>query len=131
MGARAEPLEVDRGELQRVALKAFFNITERWGLSDADRLILLGEPGRSTFYKWKSELTGKLSKDVLERISYVLGIYKSLRILFADETQADGWVQRANAAPPFNGRSALEYMKGGHVVDLADVRRYLDAQRGW
>ena len=28
------------------------------------------------------------------------------------------------------GKSALERMLAGRVVDLADVRRYLDAQRG-
>jgi len=28
-------------------------------------------------------------------------------------------------------QSALERMRGGRVVDLADVRRYLDSQRGW
>ena len=40
------------------------------------------------------------------------------------------WVHKANSAAPFNGRSALEYMLGGQVVDVADVRRYLDGVRG-
>ena len=30
----------------------------------------------------------------------------------------------------FNGQSALGYMLAGQVVDLADVRRYLDGVRG-
>lgn len=116
---------------RRVALKAFFNITERWGLNDSERMVLLGGPSRSTYYKWKSALGGKLPRDVIERISYVMGIYKSLHILFSNEQQADGWIKRSNQAAPFDGLSAHEYMQRGSVVDLADVRRYLDAQRAW
>jgi hypothetical protein len=39
-------------------------------------------------------------------------------------------VHQANLAAPFNGRSALDYMLAGRVLDIADVRRYLDAVRG-
>ncbi|MNN42941.1 hypothetical protein D3C81_1571520 [compost metagenome] len=60
-----------------------------------------------------------------------MGIHKSLRILFSNhEERAYEWVHKANSAAPFNGRSALEYMLGGQVVDVADVRRYLDGVRG-
>jgi hypothetical protein len=67
---------------------------------------------------------------VLERISYVLGIYKALQILLPDATRADAWVRQPNTATPFGGRSALERMLGGNVGDLYAVREYLDAQRG-
>jgi hypothetical protein len=68
----------------------------------------------------------------MERISYVLGIYKALQVLLPDAAAADGWVRRPNAAPPFGGRSALERMLSGNVADLFLVRQYLDAQRaGW
>jgi len=36
--------------------------------------VLLGHPPESTFFKWKKDEEGSLSRDVLERISYVLGI---------------------------------------------------------
>ena len=42
----------------------------------------------------------------------------------------DEWVKKTTAAPLFHGRSALDRMLSGSLVDLADVRRYLDAQRG-
>src|SRR5690554_574903 len=118
-------------DLAAPALKAFFNITGRWGLSNEQERLLLGSPGRSTFYRWKRDLSGQLPHDVLERISYLLGIYKALHLLFPDEGQADGWVRRANTAPLFGGRSALDRMLGGQVADLFVVRQYLDAQRGW
>ena len=113
------------------ALRAFFAIAERWGLRVAEQRRLLGEPPESTFYKWKRQRDAVLSRDVLERISYLLGIYKSLQILFPDPARADAWVRRPNDAALFGGRSALEGMLGGNVSDLYVVREYLDAQGGW
>lgn len=112
------------------ALRAFFSIANAWDLSTAQQRKLLGNPPSSTFFKWKRELTGSLPRDVLERISYVLGIYKALQILIPDETRADAWVSSPNTAPLFGGQSALDRMLGGNVGDLYVVRQYLDAQRG-
>lgn len=112
------------------ALRAFFNITSAWELSTAQQRTLLGNPPTSTFFKWKKELKGALSRDVLERISYVLGIYKALQILVPVPERADQWISRPNTAPLFGGRSALDRMLGGNVGDLYAVRQYLDAQRG-
>ncbi len=122
--------DLDSEELGSTALTAFFNITDRWGLSAEDERTLLGSPPRSTFFKWKSERSAKLSPDTVERISYVMGIYKALRILLPTQESAHAWVKKPNSAPPFAGKSALERMLAGRVVDLADVRRYLDAERG-
>jgi len=118
-------------QLGATALIAFFNIASAWGLSADDERTLLGSPPRSTFFKWKGERAAKLSQDTLERISYVMGIYKALHILLPTAESADAWVKKPNVATVTNGKSALERMRGGRVVDLADVRRYLDSQRGW
>lgn len=120
-----------RRNLSRPALQAFFNICGKWELTSDQARILLGRPARSTYYRWKRDRTGALTNDVLERISYILGIYKALHILFAAPAQADGWIRRANAAPLFAGSSALDRLMGGQVADLYVVRQYLDAQRGW
>ncbi|HTE42882.1 MAG TPA: MbcA/ParS/Xre antitoxin family protein [Steroidobacteraceae bacterium] len=117
-------------QLGSTALTAFFNIATAWGLSPDDERTLLGTPPRSTFFKWKSERAVRLPQDTLERISYVMGIYKALHILLPTPEAADAWVKKPNAAGITQGKSALERMRGGHVLDLADVRRYLDAQRG-
>jgi len=127
----ADTSRPDADEIGAAALTAFFNITARWGLAAEEERVLLGSPPRSTFFKWKSERAARLSSDTIERISYVLGIYKALRILLPTDTAADAWVKKPNKAAGFGGRSALERMLVGKVVDLADVRRYLDAERGW
>ena len=111
-------------------LRAFENIAEAWKLPVAEQLTLLGIASRSTYFKWRRERNPKVPRDTLERLSYLLGIYKSLQILLPDARAADEWVRKANDAAPFGGRSALERMLSGQVADLYVVREYLDAQRG-
>jgi hypothetical protein len=130
MTLAAEPHGQSRKALSPPALRAFFRIAELWQLSVAEQMTLLGVTARSTFFKWKKNGEVELPKDTLERISYLLGIYKALQILLPDPHAADAWVRHPNQAPLFGGRSALERMLSGHVADLYVVRRYLDAQRG-
>lgn len=117
-------------ELAGPALRTFFRIAEQWKLRMADQRKLLGDPPESTFYKWKRERDAALGRDTLERISYLLGIWQALQILFPDPEQADAWLHKPNTAPLFGGHSALERMLSGNVSDLYVVRQYLDAQRG-
>ncbi|MFW6050686.1 MAG: MbcA/ParS/Xre antitoxin family protein [Myxococcota bacterium] len=125
--APASPSPRSREE-HAAAKRAFFRIMEQWGVPDGQARVLLGSPSRATFYNHKRGEGGPLSPDTLERVSYVLGIYKALQLLFPNPEQADAWMRKPNRA--FGGRSALEHALGGRVVDLADVRRHLDAVRG-
>lgn len=126
--SRAQP---SAREMSAAGLRAFFNIAQAWKLTTDEQMVLLGAPGRSTFFKWKSSpQTAELKRDTLERLSYILGIYKALQILLPDAAAADAWVKRPNTAPLFGGNSALDRMLGGNVGDLLAVRQYLDARRG-
>lgn len=129
--SKPRPQDTPLPELGGPALRAYFAICQAWGLKNAEARRLLGDPPESTWYKWKKQQDGQPGRDVLERISYVLGIYKALQLLFPDPTRADAWLRRPNAAAPFGGGSALERMLSGNVADLYVVRSYLDAQRGW
>jgi len=111
-------------------LRAFGRIADLWHLSIAEQLTLLGLSSRSTYFKWRKEPQVRLPRDTLERISYILGIYKALQLLLPDTRAADEWVRRPNEAAVFGGRSALDRMLSGNVADLYIVRQYLDAQRG-
>ena len=131
MAVQAHPASaLDRRGLSGPALRTFFRIAKLWRLSVEEQMTLLGLSARSTYFKWKKDPGVVLSRDTLERISYVTGIYKALQVLLPDETAADEWVKRPNAAPPFGGRSALDRMMSGQVVDLYVVRQYLDAEGG-
>ena len=120
----------DPGDVAGAGLRAFGQIAEAWGLSVEEQLVLLGGVARSTYYYWRGGGAKALPRDTLERLSYVLGIYKALQILLPEPARADGWVRAANTAPPFGGGSALERMLSGQVADLYVVRQYLDAQLG-
>ncbi|MCU0865841.1 MAG: MbcA/ParS/Xre antitoxin family protein [Planctomycetes bacterium] len=111
-----------------IALRAFFKLADAWQLSTDEARKLLGEPGRATFFQWKAGRFGRMSKDVVRRISWLLGIWKALQILFPQVERADAWIRRPNAA--FGGQSALQRMLAGDVTDLAEVRAVLDAARG-
>jgi hypothetical protein len=119
-----------RPELAGAGLRTFFNIAQKWGLSDDEARGLPGSPAVALYSRWKRDREGPVPADTLERISYVLGIYKALHLLFTEPGQANSWVRRSNAAPMFGGRSALDRMMAGHLADLSAVRQYLDAQRG-
>lgn len=128
---RSEPA-VSEDQMSRAALQAFFGIAEDWKLSNEQQRILLGSPAESTFFKWKKNKEGRLSLDTLDRVSYIMGIHKALRIIFGDIKSVQRWIHALNDAPLFGGRSAISFMTGsGHMEDLAMVRRYLDAERGW
>jgi Protein of unknown function (DUF2384) len=117
--------------MSAAGLRAFFNIARDWDLNADEQIVLLGSPGRSTYFKWKSSPeTARLGRDTLERLSLLLGIYKALQILLPQPNAADAWVKRPNSAPPFGGRRALDRMLAGNISDLVAVRQYLDAMRG-
>jgi hypothetical protein len=118
-------------QMAAAGLRAFARIAEAWGLSVDEQIRLLGEPARSTFFAWrKHPEKASLPRDTLERLSNLLGIWKSLQILLPDAGAADAWVRKPNTAPVFGGRSALQQMLAGNVSDLNLVRRYLDSARG-
>jgi hypothetical protein len=65
----------------------------------------------------------------LTRISFLIGIFKSLNILFA-ERLADQWMSLANSNPIFHDASPLALLIEGGVPAMLQVRRLLDSRRG-
>ena len=128
MIAIAKAKAPNRRDLTGPALRTFFNIADAWHLKEQEQMRLLGLDSRSTFHSWKRGSVASIPKDAMERISYVLGIYKALQILLPHS--ADQWVRKPNGAPLFGGRPALDRMASGNVADLFVVRQYLDGQRG-
>jgi|SRR5690606_1133974 len=131
MLVQAEQLLQRGSQVAGSLLPAIFNIFSQWRLTGAQQMTLLGLSNEKTLYNWKNQPEkAKLTRDLLERISYILGIYKSLQILLPDPTQADRWLASPNDNPLFNGSAPLDRLLAGQVVDLAIVRDFLDTQRG-
>ena len=112
----------------QVALKAFFNLTKEWKLNASQQVNLLGLPPEQSLIKYKNDKEISLSKEKLERISCLLGIYKCLHILFTNKKQANTWIHRLNKDALFQGKNALDFMLNGDRQHLKKVRTYLESQ---
>lgn len=119
----------ERERLSQSALKGFFKLAAAWKLRDDDARQLLGGVSSSAWYEWKKNPTRVLEVDCITRISYLLGIYKALHILYGEEL-ADQWVSMANTNLIFGGISPLAYMLSGGMPAMQMVRQLLDARRG-
>jgi hypothetical protein len=128
----AQTLPARQKTKESVALAAFFNIAEKWQLKVAEQMNLLGMDVPATYYNAKKDPTSaRVGKDMLERLSYILGIFSDLQVLLPDITAADAWIKKPNTASLFGGKSALDFLiEGGSITHLDQVRRYLAHQRG-
>jgi len=118
-----------RARLSRSALKAFLNIMDKWQVRDEDARLLLGGISNGPFYELKKDPDKVLDADKLTRVSYLIGIFKALNILYSEKL-ADRWVQLPNANRIFGGQTPLAYMMRGGISAMELVRRLLDARRG-
>lgn len=121
--------KAERERLSASALKGFFKLIAAWKLRDEDARELLGGLSSSAFYEWKKNPQRVLEVDRITRISYLLGIYKALHILYGDQL-ADEWVTLPNKNQIFGGRTPLSQMLAGGLLAMQTVRRLLDARRG-
>ena len=111
-------------------LRAFFNLADRWRLTDREARVVLGQPAARTYARWKAGQVdlGRVSHDTRCRLSLLMGIHKGLRHMFRDAGRGYAWLRKPNAA--FGGQSALDRLLAGDLTDMAAVRAYLDAERG-
>ncbi len=119
-----------RRRMSGPALRAFFNVAGAWQLNTEEQRGLLGWPAESTYFKYKAGQVSTLPYDMLMRISLVLGVYKSLHILYPDPDLADRWVKLPNSNSMFGGKPALALMTEGGMDGMYEVRRLLDGRRG-
>ena len=121
--------KAERERLSPAAIKAFLNIMAKWDVRDEDARTLLGGISNGQFYEMKKKPDRTLDADTLTRVSYLIGIFKALHILYSRKL-ADAWVQRPNTNRIFGGQTALAFMIKGGLPAMQTVRRLLDARRG-
>ena len=118
-----------RERLSDGAVRAFFNVMEAWKATDTQAMALLGGMSNGAFYALKKGGGKRLGEDRIRRISYLVGIFKALNILY-DQELADRWITLPNSNRAFGGKPALDYMLRGGLPAFQTVRRLLDARRG-
>lgn len=119
----------DRKRLTPAALEAMRRLAKAWDLTGDQTAALLGV-STSTWDRIRKGGAGtNLSQDQLMRVSALIGIFKGLHLLFADN-MADRWPRLRNNGPLFANRSPIEAMIEGGIPRMIEVRRYTDALRG-
>lgn len=116
-----EDLAAEQAAMQRAVLRLF----EAWKITDAEAAVLLGGLSPRSLHRWRKGEYGRVSRDLSDRLSTMLGIHKALRLVFSDPQRAYAWVKKPNA--DFGGAPALEVMLQGGLGDLVRIRSYLDS----
>jgi hypothetical protein len=111
------------------AIKTVFRILDAWEATPREAQQLLGIAPR-TYQAWRASPPARPDRDKLERASYILGIWKALRILFPSNGAYRRWPRLANSAPLFAGKPPMDIMASGNVSGLYRVRAWLDGWRG-
>ena len=119
--------KADRSALAKMVMQLFTH----WQLSTEDQLALLGlsttNRGALTRYRKGEPLAS--NRDLLERAGILLGIHKSLRLLFPHNRDlVYAWMTQQNKA--FEGMTPAETIKKWGFPGLLMVRAYLDKARG-
>ena len=126
----AEPVDLrSRGSREQLA-RMIVQLFDHWQLPAPDQATLLGlsSDSRATIARYRKGDPLADSTDLLARAGHLLGIHKSLRIMFPhDRDLAYRWVSTPSRR--FGDHAPLDIMKRGFEGILA-VRRFLDFERG-
>ena len=113
-------------------LRAAVGILEKWQ-ANSDQACRLLRISRSTYTRARQRDPAwavALDADQMQRISFVLNIHATLRLIFDNPQNVYGFVSMANDNEFFNGRSPLEIMAQGDMISLYETFRRIDALRG-
>ena len=113
-------------------LRAAVNILEKWQAT-SDQACRILRISRSTFTRARQrdvEWAVALDADQMQRISFVLNIHATLRLVFDNPDNVYGFASMANDNEFFNGRSPLEIMAQGDMIALYETFRRIDMLRG-
>jgi len=113
-------------------LRAAVGILEKWAAS-SDQACQILRISRSTYTRARQRDTSwavALDADQMQRISFVLNIHATLRLVFDNPENVYGFPSMANDNEFFNGRSPLEIMAQGDMISLYETFRRIDVLRG-
>lgn len=128
---RAETIDLHERDTRARLAKLVVKLFDHWVLSTQDEAALLGlsPESRSTLARYRRGDPLADSADLIARVGHLLGIHKSLRIIFPhDADLAYRWISTPNRR--FQGSTPLEIMKRYGFEGILAVRRYLDFERG-
>ena len=124
-------INIENSDARKKLARMVTRLFELWGLPAADQLELLGlsRTSRAQISRYRQGRALPSSRDMLDRIGWLLSIHKSLRLLYPrNENIRYTWVKRRNRI--LDDQRPLEIMKYQGLIGIARVARYLDFLRG-
>ena len=124
-------IDIESSEARRKLARMVTRLFELWNISTTDQLELLGlsRTSRAQISKYRNGGAVPSSRDMLDRIGWLLSIHKSLRLLYPrNENIRYTWVVRRNRI--LDDQRPLDIMKYQGLIGIARVARYLDYLRG-
>jgi hypothetical protein len=124
-------INIENSDARKKLARMVTRLFELWGLPAADQLELLGlsRTSRAQISKYRQGRALPSSRDMLDRIGWLLSIHKNLRLLYPrNESIRYTWVKRRNQI--LDDQRPLDIMKIQGLIGIARVARYLDFLRG-
>ena len=125
---RNEPYsKASRIELAQMVMRLF----DHWQLEQSEQLALLGmsEASRMTLRRYRKGGALNGNRDLLDRVSHLLGIHKSLRILYPHNRDlAYRWPKSPNKR--LRNITPVEFVRREGFGGLTSIRHMLDVERG-
>ena len=124
-------VNIENSDARRKLARLVTRLFELWDLPTVDQLELLGlsRTSRAQISKYRKGGAVPSSRDMLDRIGWLLSIHKSLRLLYPrNENIRYTWVKRRNQI--LDDQRPLDIMKYQGLIGIARVARYLDFIRG-
>ena len=124
-------INMESGEARKALARMVTRLFELWKITTAEQLELLGlsRTSRAQLSKYRSGGAVPSSRDMLDRIGWLLSIHKSLRLLYPhNENIRYTWIKRRNRI--LDDQRPLDIMTSQGLIGIARVARYLDFQRG-
>jgi len=124
-------INLENSDARRKLAQMVTRLFELWDLPTADQLELLGlsRTSRAQISKYRKGGALPSSRDMLDRIGWLLSIHKNLRLLYPrNENIRYTWVKRRNQI--LDDQRPLDIMKYQGLIGIARVARYLDYLRG-
>jgi len=129
--AEETAIDIESSEARKKLALMVTRLLEHWNLATADQLELLGlsRTSRAQISKYRNGGAVPSSRDMLDRIGWLLSIHKSLRLLYPrNENIRYTWVKRRNRT--LDDQRPLDIMQYQGLIGIARVARYLDFLRG-
>lgn len=114
----------------RVAFETANNILKGWGASVAQIQNVL-QMSKSGYHKAVAEPASvRLSGDQLTRVSLILNMFAACQMMFDNPENRNGFMSLKNHNGKFGGRSPLEVIASGDILQMIEAAKHIDGLRG-